>query len=209
MEENNYVVYRHTSPSGKVYIGITCRKSEYRWNNGKGYKNQILFYRSIQKYGWNNFKHEILYSGLNEISAKMIEEDLIYYYKKLNKSYNNTDGGEGAKGRVPWNKGKHLSEETRNKMSESRKGKTFKPHSEETRKKISDAKKGHISEDHKNKLIESRSKQVLQYFPNGTLFATYNSMKEAEICTGIYNGSISKCCREKQKTAGGFIWKFK
>ena len=33
-----YTVYKHTSPSGKVYIGITCRKPKYRWNNGKGYK---------------------------------------------------------------------------------------------------------------------------------------------------------------------------
>lgn len=34
----SYTVYKHTSPSGKVYIGITCRKPEYRWNHGKGYK---------------------------------------------------------------------------------------------------------------------------------------------------------------------------
>ena len=30
----SYTVYKHTSPSGKVYIGITCRKPEYRWNHG-------------------------------------------------------------------------------------------------------------------------------------------------------------------------------
>lgn len=30
MNENNYVVYRHTSPSGKVYIGITSKKPEKR-----------------------------------------------------------------------------------------------------------------------------------------------------------------------------------
>ena len=34
---NSYIVYRHTSPSGKVYIGITSYKAEIRWNNGKGY----------------------------------------------------------------------------------------------------------------------------------------------------------------------------
>ena len=37
MEANNFVVYRHTSPSGKCYIGITCQDSEYRWGNN-GYK---------------------------------------------------------------------------------------------------------------------------------------------------------------------------
>lgn len=29
----NYIIYRHTSPSGKVYIGQTCQKAEHR-----GYK---------------------------------------------------------------------------------------------------------------------------------------------------------------------------
>lgn len=33
----NYIIYRHTSPSGKVYIGQTCQKAEHRWNSGKNY----------------------------------------------------------------------------------------------------------------------------------------------------------------------------
>ena len=73
-----YTVYKHTSPSGKVYIGITKRKPEYRWNKGKGYrKDQLLFYRAIKKYGWGNFTHEILYTGLSEKDAKNIEISLI------------------------------------------------------------------------------------------------------------------------------------
>ena len=73
-----YTVYKHTSPSGKVYIGITKRKPEYRWNKGKGYrKDQLLFYRAIKKYGWDNFTHEILYTGLSEKDAKNIEISLI------------------------------------------------------------------------------------------------------------------------------------
>lgn len=151
MKEKNYIVYRHTSPSGKVYIGITSKKPEYRWSNGNGYKDSPKFYNAIKKYGWNNFKHEILYSGLNEISAKMIEEDLIYYYKSLNISYNITDGGDGTKGVImseesrlkmsnakkgkPSNrKGFHLSEETKEKLRQANLG---KHHSEETRLKIS------------------------------------------------------------------------
>ena len=115
---NNYTVYRHTSPSSKVYIGITYQKPERRWSNGNGYKDSPKFYNAIQKYGWNNFKHEILYSGLNEISAKMIEEDLIYYYKSLNISYNISAGGDGSRGVI-------MSEETRLKMSNAKKGNTY------------------------------------------------------------------------------------
>ena len=46
-------------------------------------------------------------------------------------------------GTPPWNKGKRLSEETRKKMSESKKGKNHpffgKQHSEKTRRKMSKA----------------------------------------------------------------------
>lgn len=31
---NKWTVYRHTSPSGKVYIGITSQNVERRWNSG-------------------------------------------------------------------------------------------------------------------------------------------------------------------------------
>lgn len=95
----NYCVYKHTTPSQKVYIGIS-KNIKKRWdNNGKNYlikqKNNkyvhYLFAPAILKYGWNNIKHEILFSNLNEISAKMIEEDLIFYYKKQNLSYNVAD----------------------------------------------------------------------------------------------------------------------
>ena len=59
-EIRNYCVYKHTSPSNKVYIGITSQEPERRWQNGYGYATQQLFWRAIQKYGWDNFKHEII-----------------------------------------------------------------------------------------------------------------------------------------------------
>lgn len=32
-----WILYRHTSPSGKVYIGITFKSVNKRWNGGDGY----------------------------------------------------------------------------------------------------------------------------------------------------------------------------
>lgn len=84
----NYIIYRHTSPSGKVYIGQTCRKPEHRWNDGKNYEQCTLFFSAIQKYGWDNIKHEVLFTGLDQLNANIIEEDLIYYYKQQGISYN-------------------------------------------------------------------------------------------------------------------------
>lgn len=111
--KNNYKVYKHTSPSGKVYIGITKNPTYRRWMNGLGYKKQVVFYRAIEKYGWDNFRHEVLFDNLNEISAKCIEVDLIYYYKHLGISYNITEGGEGHKGYV-------MSEESKQKAIETK-----------------------------------------------------------------------------------------
>ena len=56
----NYTVYKHISPNGKQYVGITKQDVVKRWANGEGYKNCTYFYNAIQKYGWENFQHIIL-----------------------------------------------------------------------------------------------------------------------------------------------------
>ena len=80
MEENNWCVYKHTTPSGKVYIGITSQKIELRWRNGKGYKTQV-FNHAIEKYGWDNIIHEVLFENLSHKDACAKEKELIEKYK--------------------------------------------------------------------------------------------------------------------------------
>lgn len=48
---------------------------------------------------------------------------------------------------------------------------------------------------------------VIQYSLSGEEINRYISYSQAEKGTGIDHGGISACCRGKQKTAGGFIWK--
>ena len=68
----NWKVYMHKSPSGKVYIGVTKRNLEIRWANGEGYKKQPHFYSAIKKYGWDNFEHLIIQEYLTrEEASKM------------------------------------------------------------------------------------------------------------------------------------------
>ena len=61
-----FCVYRHIFPNGKSYIGITSKKPNQRWENGKGYSKtgQNAIYNAIKKYGWDNIKHEILFDNL-------------------------------------------------------------------------------------------------------------------------------------------------
>jgi hypothetical protein len=88
-------VYKHTSPDGKVYVGITKADPAHRFNNGNGYKQNALFYADIQKYGWDAFKHEILATGLTVEEACHLEIELIREYDSTNpeKGYNMQDGG--------------------------------------------------------------------------------------------------------------------
>ena len=81
MTENNYCVYMHVNKiNDKKYIGITKNKPEDRWQNGHGYKRQI-FYKAIQKYGWDNFDHIILFENLSEEEACKKEIELISLHK--------------------------------------------------------------------------------------------------------------------------------
>lgn len=86
----NYNVYKHTNLiNNKTYIGITSQKCENRWGvNGKGYELQPKFYHAIQKYGWNNFQHEILYVNLSKEEVLQIEADLIQKYNSIENGYN-------------------------------------------------------------------------------------------------------------------------
>ena len=61
MTEKKWCLYRHTSPSGKVYVGITSKPILRRWNNGNGYRTCKNFWRAILKYGWDNIIHEVLF----------------------------------------------------------------------------------------------------------------------------------------------------
>ena len=49
-----YTVYVHITPNNKYYVGITKQNVQNRWKNSLGYKSQRLFWRAIQKYGWDS-----------------------------------------------------------------------------------------------------------------------------------------------------------
>ena len=100
MEDKKWTVYKHTCPNGKVYIGITSVKPEYRWSNGKGYTGSKYFNNAIKKYGWDNIDHEILFTNMNEKEAKDMERQLIAQYNSNNPQfgYNMTKGGDGTLG---------------------------------------------------------------------------------------------------------------
>lgn len=49
---------------------------------------------------------------------------------------------------------------------------------------------------------------VVQLNKDGVYITRYNTLREANAVTGVAYQSISKVCRGKLKTAGGYLWKY-
>ena len=92
--------------------------------------------------------------------------------------------------------GKHLSEETKEKIRKAGIGRQY---SEDFKKKMSKLKSG---ENNHN------AKRVAQYDLNGNLIRIWDYIRQVEKETGISHANISKCCKGKSKTAGGYIWRY-
>lgn len=84
-----WTVYMHVNKvNGKKYVGITSESNpQKRWGkNGNRYKatskkHKSIFYEAIQKYGWDNFDHIILMTGLSKLMACVMEVSLIKEFK--------------------------------------------------------------------------------------------------------------------------------
>jgi hypothetical protein len=126
-----YYIYKTTNlVNGKQYIGD---HSTYNLND-KYLGSGKLLHNSIKKYGKQNFNKEILEYFNTKEEAFNAQEKYIQQYNTLKPNgYNiSPKGGYG----VPRS---YLSEETKLKISNSLKGKTF---SEERKQNISNAHKG-------------------------------------------------------------------
>lgn len=149
-----FTLYVHITPNNKKYFGITKTTVQNRWGvDGSGYSTQQLFWRAIQKYGWNNIQHIILAEKLSKEWACKLEQDLIWKYKSNNPKYgyNVSSGGDGPFGVI-------RSDETKEKIRQANIG---HHHSEETKQKISKNSSHHnkgmkLSEERKEKLHNAR-----------------------------------------------------
>ena len=213
-----YIVYQHKNKiNGKVYIGITSQKPEQRWGSqGCNYKSSPHFYSAIQKYGWDNFEHNILFTELTKEQACLKEQELIKEYNSMNREfgYNSTSGGDIFT----------MNEETKQKISQAMIGNQNNlghPCSEEKKKKISNAQKGReFTEEHKQKLSEAaknrhvpcpeEKKQILKEKSHKKpvyceeLDKIFESVQECGRQLGIPATNISKLCNGRGKTLKGY-----
>ena len=222
-KDKTYSVYRHTAPDGKVYIGISSMELKKRWDSGRGYKNNSYFTRSIEKYGWANFKHEVIYTDLSEDVAKEKEIELIAKHKSNERKYgfNISSGGESHAGIKisEWHKqqiskaskGRIVSVETRSKLSvASRRVWNNKEHVDRMRELNLGANNHQygVKRTDEEKL-QRGAKPVIQKDMNGNLVNMFISIHQAGDITHIARDSIKKACNGIFKQAGGYLWEYK
>ena len=229
-----YIYLRTNKINGKKYVGqtIDIDKRQREWNCFLHHYAGKAIYNARKKYGADSFDFEILIECQDDEMNKWE----MYYIEKLNTKvpygYNMTDGGEGMngcsisdetrtkmseakKGKTPWNKGKKniYSEETKKKMGIKNKGKKL---SEDTKKKISKVLKGRkLSEEWKKRISESSinnkfSKPVLQIDKNtNEIIRVWRNARELQRQFNYNNSSIYKCCQNKPHFNTAYGFKWK
>lgn len=233
--ENNYCVYIHINKiNNKKYVGITKTSFAKRWGkDGSGYirgKNSA-FGRAIEKYGWENFTHDIFTTNISKERACALEIILIETLRTRDKryGYNIQPGGQLG------NAGVVFSEESRAKMREAKVGKKL---TEEHRKHISESLIGHkpanFTEESKMKLRlanigktipddtrakisntltgitrseETKQKMSDNHANKHGVFCSqlneyFDTMSEVTKKYGIPRANIDKCIKGERKSAG-------
>lgn len=61
---------------------------------------------------------------------------------------------------------------------------------------------------HNERMSKSKSKAVIQYSLDGEFIRKWPSATQIKIELGFSQSHISDCCKGKQKTAYGYIWKY-
>lgn len=180
--------------SGKVYIGQTNDVNKRKYTHFYNARNndQRYLYRAIRKYGKQNFIIETIEQCEDELSNDR-EQYWIEYYDSTNhdKGYNLTLGGyhfqfseETIKKMSDSHKGKKLSEEQKQKISNATKGENHpmwnKFHSEESKQKMSDSHKDKIPHN-KNIPMSAEQKQKLSDITKNYLSNVNNRIKRSKL----------------------------
>lgn len=119
MKNNNitYIIYKITSPSGRIYVGQTTDPFKHRMSghktvsrlNGRGCTS---LNNAIRKYGWDNMKCEIIMECSSLIMLNHIEDRFVEMW-----SLRNRDIGMNLRRAGDNNTGYKHTEEAKKKIS--------------------------------------------------------------------------------------------
>ena len=196
-------IYKITSPSGKVYIGQTINiQRRFKTYKSLKCKEQPKLYNSLLKYGVENHRFEVI--------GEFMKSELTKYERYFQEMFDSTgiNGLNCSLVATDEFSGEH-SEETKNKMSKSAKG---KKKTAEHIAKLPQNQKGYKSKPRSESfkqnqsLNNGRNRKVYQYEIDGTFVKEWFNIAEAERQLGHKN--ISYAALGKLKTCGGFKWRY-
>lgn len=210
----SYKVYRHISPDGKCYIGLTQQTLGKRFQRGLGYKPTSRFGRAIAEFGWDSFRTEILSICEQRLDAELDEVSFISLYRSTDpaKGYNVEAGGLTSYA---------MSEEGRRRISQrmladNNPSRRFgspmkgKKHTAETKRKMSEAaKQRHIpcSDTKRHCLRESHAfeKRAVYCLERDTIYPGIHEAAEAAGCKAT---KICAVCKGRRRSTGGLHWRY-
>ena len=181
--------------NGKKYIGyavnIPARWKEHKRSLKKNYHNNIYLQHAWNKYGKENFKFWIVekYPPKEEI-LKLMEIYFIEYYNSFidnGYGYNMTKGGDGRFGFIP-------SDGIKKIMSEKMSGKNNPNYG----KTVSDEQKQKISNTLKGRIIPAKEKELQKRTTlSGKNHPGYD--KKGKSATSVYHGVYKRIVHYKNK----------
>ena len=206
-------IYKWTSPSGKIYIGLATdlqrRKREFLTNplNYTYTSFNSAIDKARRKYpDFTQWNYEILaICDLGELA------DLEKYYISLYNStdskigYNSTKGGDGVFNINPTKKRKpknYISKPNKNGENNPMYG---KHHTQAVKDYISSINKGR-KQTKEQKL--KKSKPVIQYTLDGIMVKQWDSATDAANYYGVNKACIGRVCMGKKKSTCGYKWVF-
>lgn len=229
--------------NGNFYIGQTRMTLSKRFTDHKSEarrgKVRVTLYNAMRKYGIDMFTIEdveIIQALTKEELVRLLNDREIYYISTLNPPYNEAPGGLGHTG-VQWtaerrenfkrlmsgennpNYGKQLSDDTKEKLRASLKGRVISeetrkktsltmrgvPKSDETRRKMAEAQKGHKMPKGKD---SNKAVPIHQFGKDGNFIQEFGSIADAANELGCQRSGICFCLKGRIKTSGGFAWKY-
>jgi hypothetical protein len=213
------IYYLHYGNNIPFYVGKTNSSLRVRLNSHKcRYKNKNIYIEEIDK--------------VLLIDWKFWESWYITLFKSWGYVLDNKNGGGGGlKNHLNETKLKisqskkgipnlALKGRPRPEISKALKGKKRPNLSSKLKGKPSPMKGKQFSQEHKEKIKATRAflksrpntwqnLPVIQYDLNGNFLKEFESQKDATIFVNAKGDGVGMCCRGKQKTAYGYIWKFK
>jgi group I intron endonuclease len=228
--KNKGIVYLYTSPSGKQYVGQTWDEEQRRNHHSKARGKCPAFHQAVRKYGYGNFKYEVLYRDIEaqEEMDRLEMQEIASHNTISPNGYNLSTGGSSGRmceearkkisdsrigmqfteeHRANLRKAKeYVSPETRQKMREQKLGKKQSP---ELIKKRSDARRGHKHSLISNKktawhrhLIQQRYVRCIEL---NVIFDC--SQTAAKVLDGSGSG-ITNAAAGRTETSGGYHWEY-